>query len=277
MSPEWAEGKTQAEIEDWAAGNIAWLEERFGKDKLMFAVLHLDEQTPHIAAYVVGRKPDLKRNGQRNARGNGFTLSDSVLGLGGNKAALSKLQDQYSAAMQRFKLRRGIRGSKAKHQTTAAWKGAMLAPIDKKIIKKSPTEATTMDRINIDAYAKKIADESAKAIYDQMKPYELKAKSQQRELKQLKKMVGKIEQLEAVVDVFKAFLTSLLGNSLDLGTLEGIKRAQGALNRVLHALRPPEPVQPPVAEAIATKKQAKTSTRSTSVKNYPKPAPPLSR
>jgi len=274
MSPEWAEGKTRAEIDAWAADNIAWLEQRFGKERVKFAALHLDEQTPHIAAYVVPLKADLNRKGEPNTRGNGWTLSDSVLGLGGNKSALVKLQDQYSAAMQKFKLVRGIRGSKARHQTTAAWKGAMLAPMEKKIIKKSPDAATTMDRINIDAYAKRIADESAKAVYDQMKPYELKAKSQQKELRRLKTMVDK---LEPIAEVFKAFLTTLLGNSLNLNTVEGITRAQVALNRILQALIPPEPEQAPAAEAIATKKQAQTSTRSTSIKNYPKPSPPLSR
>jgi len=146
--------------------------------------------------------------------------------------------------------------------------------MEKKIIKKSPDAATTMDRINIDAYAKRIADESAKAVYDQMKPYELKAKSQQKELRRLKTMVDK---LEPIAEVFKAFLTTLLGNSLNLNTVEGITRAQVALNRILQALRPPEPEQAPAAEAIATKKQAQTSTRSTSIKNYPKPSPPLSR
>ena len=118
MSPEWAEGKSPADIDAWAEANVEWLRARFGADRVRLAVLHLDEQTPHLAAYVVPLAADTNRAGQvRTDRGNGWTLSDRVLGLGGGKDALVKLQDEYAAAMKRFALERGRRNSKAKHQT----------------------------------------------------------------------------------------------------------------------------------------------------------------
>ena len=44
-----AEGK----LNEWSNDNIKWLQETFGKDNVVSAVLHLDEKTPHIHATVV--------------------------------------------------------------------------------------------------------------------------------------------------------------------------------------------------------------------------------
>jgi hypothetical protein len=85
VSPEWAEGKSRQEVDEWATANLCWLRERFGVERVKLAVLHLDEQTPHIAAYLVPRAADTNRAGvARSDRGNGWTLSDRVLGLGGS-------------------------------------------------------------------------------------------------------------------------------------------------------------------------------------------------
>jgi len=44
-----AEGK----INKWAADSINWLSEKFGKENIVKAVLHMDEKTPHIHCVVV--------------------------------------------------------------------------------------------------------------------------------------------------------------------------------------------------------------------------------
>lgn len=36
--------------------NIQWLEKTYGKDNVVHAALHMDESTPHIAAYIVPEK-----------------------------------------------------------------------------------------------------------------------------------------------------------------------------------------------------------------------------
>ena len=38
MSPEWAEGKTRAEIDAWAEANVEWVKQRFGEERLALAV-----------------------------------------------------------------------------------------------------------------------------------------------------------------------------------------------------------------------------------------------
>lgn len=98
-SPEWFEGKSDAEIDIWAKRNVAWLQQRFGKANVVHAVLHRDETSPHVVAYLV---PELE--GRLNARG-----------ILGGRDMLRELQTAYAAAMAPLGLERGVEGSKAQH------------------------------------------------------------------------------------------------------------------------------------------------------------------
>jgi hypothetical protein len=229
MSPEWAIGKSKVEIEEWEAANVDWLIERFGRERVKLCVAHRDEQSPHLAAYVVGLKADVNRKGELNSRGNGWTLSDRVLKLGGGKDELVKLQDEYSAAMQKFSLRRGLRKSKAKHQKIEHWRKQMAVPIDKPIIKPRIDPPTPEDRKNVEAYAKRMADKSANSIFEQMKPYHQKAKHQSAELKRLRTLV---ERFEPIVEIFSKFLMRLLGHRPSFETLQGIKEIGECIDRI---------------------------------------------
>ena len=230
MSPEWAEGKSKKEIEEWARANVDWLQKRFGIERVRFVALHTDEQSPHLACYVLPLKADTKPG-----RGNGWTLSDRALKLGGDKEALSELQTEYAQAMERFKLRRGIKGSKATHQKTAAWRAQMARPLDAPIIKPKPEAPTLADRMNPEAYGKRVADATATAIFKQMKPYHQQAKAQARELQQLR---GMVEHLRPLADAFKRFMARVLGHPADLGSVQGLNHAHGALNAFLEASLP---------------------------------------
>lgn len=251
MSPEWAQDKTKKEISLWAESNITWLNKRFGKERVKFAVLHLDEQTPHIAAYVVGLKADPK------ARGNGWTLSDNVLGLGGNKAALSQLQDEYAEAMKSFELRRGIKGSKATHRTTAQWKAQMAVPIDPPITMPKVEKPTLSDRIDIEDYGKRVATAAAKAVFEQMKPHQQQSKGQAKQLKEQGTEVSKlrtlVDQLQPLADMLRALLEAVLGHPIELKTIQGQHEAQKAARMLLGIVSPKQdrPLPPPVTPVEA--------------------------
>lgn len=255
MSPEWAANKTKREISAWAEANIAWLNERFGKERLKFAVLHLDEQTPHIAAYVVPLKADPK------ARGNGWTLSDNALGLGGNKAALSQLQDEYAEAMKGFELRRGIKGSKATHRTTAQWKAQMAIPIDPPIVMPKAEKPTLSDRIDIEAYGKRVAEAAAKAVFGQMKPHYQQAKDQAKQLKDQGEEVGKlralVEQLQPLADMLRALLEAVLGRPIAMNTIHGQQEAQKAARMLLDIVSPGHEPPPPPPKPVEAPKITK--------------------
>lgn len=254
MSPEWAEGKTPKEIDAWAAANIDWLKHRFGAERVKFAVLHLDEQTPHIAAYVVPLKVDTKAG-----RGNGWTLSDRELNLGGNKSALVELQDEYATAMATFALARGVRGSKATHKKTSEWRREQKRAEQLKPVKvPQPPLATVSDRVNIEAYGARVAKETAASVIEQMKPYHAAALKGSKERVQLAKEVktlrDQVARLSDLADAFRAFLAALLGHAPNLDTLQGIHEATTAAASIVQQHRgtpqasPVPPPAPPASE-----------------------------
>lgn len=239
-SPEFFEASSKKETEDWITENIDWLRNRFGNERVKFACVHFDEQTPHISAYIVGIKEDKNRKGEPNKRGNGWTLSDSSIGLGGGKNELEKLQDEYSAAMQKFSLRRGIKGSKATHQTTEKWRKQMAKPLDEPVKIPRLEKPTAEDQKNIEAYGKRVADKAARSIFEQMKPYHQQAKSKTAEVKSLRAIV---ERLEPIAEAFMRLLERLLGHSPRLDTIEGLNEAQKQINLLIVASQP-KPIEP---------------------------------
>lgn len=104
-SPTWFVGKSDAEVNAWARANIDWLRDTFGKENVVHAVMHCDESTPHLVAYVVPEKA-----GRLNARA-----------ITGTPELLSCMQTSYADAMAKFGLERGLMGSQAKHQTVKDW------------------------------------------------------------------------------------------------------------------------------------------------------------
>lgn len=90
------------QLEPWVEANMAWLRERYG-DRVVSAVLHLDEETPHIQAVLV----PLDEQGKLNARAL----------FGGTRQTLSELQTTYAKSVHHLGIERGIEGSKARHTT----------------------------------------------------------------------------------------------------------------------------------------------------------------
>lgn len=103
-SPGFFKGTTKQDIDKWSALNKKWLEMQFGEN-LRYAVLHLDESTPHIHALVVPVFENDKGKVLANKR------------YFGGREKLRYYQDIYANEMQStFKsLNRGIKFSKAKH------------------------------------------------------------------------------------------------------------------------------------------------------------------
>ncbi len=85
---------------------IAWLEKRHGKGNVVCATLHLDESTPHLAAFVVPRTADGR-----------LAAKDFV----GGAAKLSKMQTEFADQVgKKHGLERGVEWSKAVHKPNAA-------------------------------------------------------------------------------------------------------------------------------------------------------------
>lgn len=86
---------------------LSWLRDRHGAANVLSAVVHLDESTPHLVAYVV----PLTTDGRLSARDY----------LGGPKL-MRQLQDSFHSRCGAIRgLSRGVKGSKAKHDEVASF------------------------------------------------------------------------------------------------------------------------------------------------------------
>lgn len=135
------DGKT-VDVDAWAKANIDALQKKYGAN-LVSASLHLDEQTPHIHAFVVpistheiatGRGGKAKKTVTRLSYfrefGDDYDLISTARETGNTELLkLGKLQTWYAEAMQSagFALERGIRGSRARHKSIKEFQKALAA------------------------------------------------------------------------------------------------------------------------------------------------------
>ena len=117
----------EGRLSEWCDDNLQWLYRTFGRENTVSAVLHMDEHTPHIHATVVpivtGERRKAKRKqteGRRTYRkkANAVRLcADDLL----TRERMTAYHDSYAAAMAKYGLQRGVRGSEARHTTTAQY------------------------------------------------------------------------------------------------------------------------------------------------------------
>lgn len=120
-------------LDEWCDDNIKWLQDTFGKDNLVSAVLHMDEKTPHIHATVVPivtgerrkirekKKNDVQEHEQSGKRKYRKKSADAVRLCADDvmtRENLERFQDTYAEKMRKYGLGRGIRGSDARHIST---------------------------------------------------------------------------------------------------------------------------------------------------------------
>lgn len=112
FSPEWikaGEGyrtDTKVMLSRWVKTCIAWARSTFG-DNVVNCVYHGDETSPHLHLVLGVSYRDAKRNCWKLSADHFF----------GSKAKLSALQTSHATAVEPLGLQRGIKNSKASHQT----------------------------------------------------------------------------------------------------------------------------------------------------------------
>ncbi len=130
--------ESEGKLDDWCRDNIHYLKNTFGEDNLVAATLHMDETTPHIHASIVPivrgerrqKKPKKKQqegnqtqnpNEEQKAKraykkkdpNRPRLCVDDVMA----REKLIEYQDTYAVAMAKYGLKRGIKGSDARHIT----------------------------------------------------------------------------------------------------------------------------------------------------------------
>ena len=115
--------ESEGRLGEWCDSTMQWLYSTFGKENVVAATLHADEETPHIHATIVpivqGERRKAKteaENGKRKykTKKNKVRLcADDVL----TPKKLEEYQTTYAEQMKPFGLERGIYGSEAKHRS----------------------------------------------------------------------------------------------------------------------------------------------------------------
>lgn len=101
-SPEWWNEATPRQQAEFFARSEQCLEKKYGKDRVVAAVVHRDEATPHLSAFVV----PLTQDGRLSAK-------EFI----GGRSKMREDQSTYAESVKKLGLERGIEGSRATHQT----------------------------------------------------------------------------------------------------------------------------------------------------------------
>jgi hypothetical protein len=119
--------KAEGNIEAWAMDNYKFMTDRYGKENIVDFAVHMDERTPHIHCILVpltqeGKEVKFNKKEKKARTSKAGRLSaKEVLG---DKVTMQKLQTDYGELMQeKWGLERGIKGSKATHDSVKEYYG----------------------------------------------------------------------------------------------------------------------------------------------------------
>ncbi|MCR4790474.1 MAG: plasmid recombination protein [Treponemataceae bacterium] len=118
-------------LDEWCQDNLDWLRKTYGADNVVSAVLHMDEETPHIHATIVPivQTERKKQKKEQTVKKKYRTppaprlCADEVM----SRANLIHYQDTYAEQMAAFGLQRGIKGSEAQHISTHEYYRSLIA------------------------------------------------------------------------------------------------------------------------------------------------------
>lgn len=112
-SPEKMKAMSREEQDTYFRDALGWIENRHGKENILSAMIHRDETTPHMTVMTI----PLDDRGKLNCRS-----------FVGNKKALSDLQTDFAEKVsEKYGLRRGIKGSTARHERVQRVYGAYMS------------------------------------------------------------------------------------------------------------------------------------------------------
>lgn len=149
-------------LDGWVEASKSWLTQKYG-DRVVSAVLHLDEATPHIQFVLV----PLDDSGKLNCRAL----------FGGSRHTLSELQTDYAKAVAHLGIQRGLEGSRAKHKEvstfyalTQSGSAPELPEPGKVELPEMPGKLAHISDARLHDYALATADNAAKAQRELAEP-----------------------------------------------------------------------------------------------------------
>lgn len=243
---------SEKELEKWSKKSIKWLEQAFGKNNVRNVWLHMDEDTPHLHAFIV---PLIEKNGVKSLNAREFT---------GGAVKLQQLQTSYYNAVKEFGLQRGIEGSRAKHMSAKEYKKrkesiqARIEKMDSKTMQKEYVNALLrIEQLELEhqSYSKRIGgleERLNSSNFDLNKAYEAQQQANKKiayfeqKIKLMKNIDPKVESFASkyqkdiptiakLLDNLPESKRSKLGN-LDLTQFKNSQEAIDYISNILHPL-----------------------------------------
>ena len=141
--------ESEGRLGEWCDSTMQWLYSTFGKENVVAATLHADEETPHIHATIVpivqGERRKAKteaENGKRKYK----TKKDKVRLCADDVLIPKKLEEYqttYAEQMKPLGLEKGIYGSEAKHRSNMEY----YKEIPKETEQKQAEEADLIEKV----------------------------------------------------------------------------------------------------------------------------------
>lgn len=133
-SPEFFKGRSNKEIKTFFTEAVSFMEAKIGRGNIFSAVVHMDEKTPHLHLCFT----PITEDGRLSAK--------DILG---NRAQLSKWQDEFHAHMKKhfpvFKRGESSLVTKRKHIPTWLFKQSVTLTNQQGIIEKTLSEITPLN------------------------------------------------------------------------------------------------------------------------------------
>lgn len=117
----------EGRLDEWCTDNTRYFADLFGKENIVAAHLHRDEETPYIHVTLVPiikgerkcrkREEQVKKRYRKKPADTVRLCTDDTM----TRLKLKLYQDSYAVAMAKYGLQRGIEGSKARHKSTTQY------------------------------------------------------------------------------------------------------------------------------------------------------------
>ncbi|MDL2241297.1 plasmid recombination protein [Bacteroidales bacterium OttesenSCG-928-L03] len=247
--------ESEGKLDDWCRDNMDYLKKTFGEENLVAATLHMDETTPHIHASIVPivrgerrqkkpkKKPEEDNQAQKPNEGQKPKRTykkkdpnmprlcvDDVMA----REKLIEYQDTYAAAMAKYGLERGIKGSDARHITlTEHYRNQTIESNNLQINIEQLLAVEEAKRQRIEELIQKEQEAKNKSV-------QAEEKKQQKE-SELKKTEDSLNQVKGQLktEKFKNKVADVGSNVIDgLGSLVGaskVKRQQQEIENLKEA------------------------------------------
>ena len=106
----------EGNIKQWALDNYKFIGQKYGYENITEFAVHCDELTPHIHCIIVPvikvKEGELTKKGKQKKMGARLSARELT-----QRKDLVALQDEYAMAMKKYGLERGVKGSRAKHES----------------------------------------------------------------------------------------------------------------------------------------------------------------